>query len=47
MRTVPNSHAVKTDLGDPSVGGGRTLCVSSFRVANEGLEGGEGGLGWI
>jgi hypothetical protein len=47
MQTVPNSHAVRTDLGDPAVGAGRTLCMSSFRVASEGLEGEEGDLGWI
>jgi len=81
MRTVPNSHVVRTALGDPavlflficnllqefwclqatfqvqvlivckyivypcSVGRGQTLFLSSFRVASEGLEDGEGGLG--
>jgi len=45
MRTVSNSHAVRRALGDPAVGRGRTLCMSSFRMASEGLEGGEVGLG--
>jgi hypothetical protein len=47
MRKAPNSHAVKIALRDLAVGGGRTLCMSSFRVASEGIEGQEGGLGWI
>jgi len=47
MRKAPNSRAVRTALGDPAVGGGRTLCMSSFKVASEVIEGGEGGLGWI
>lgn len=34
-----------TALGDPVVGGGRTLCMSCFRVASEGLGGGERGIG--
>ena len=45
MRMVLNSHAVGRALGDTTVGGERSLCMSSCRVASEGLEGGEGGLG--